>query len=1177
MELGEKDIWTTMKAKMCVFPSSHRAVSLDLYGRIEDALDCYSKLVEDVDSRRDDFQAKSTSLPSELEASLWEDQWVTLHRELCQWSVLSDYAKETGSLRLLMECAWKNKEWENLRSILSYPSIISLLETGDFEVKMSEIFLSIADGKLNEVENLHAQTAQICLYKWRLLPTIFSGCNAHSKLLHNFHRLVDIKESGQIMMETSAHVVAKTYPDLKNLLSVWRCRLPNEFDPISCWDDIFQWRSHMFAAITTTFNWAEQGTLASLHDRPWTAIRMAKTARKLKVKDVALLALGQLTDCAMDVSDAFSKLREQILSFKDGTDIERTGGLNLIHTTNLSYFDPQQKSELFRLKAEFLESLGSKAKMTDTFSKATKAYCHAIQLCPTYSRSWTCWGKLCWSLADLFERQSSLLDPNTVEEKEKAMATTKKVCGYLAQAMGCWMEAIQCDSGANMRAYLPRCLLMLSKDGSNPGLLCATFEKYSLSLPSWVWMTWIPQLLTSLYRLEAKTAKSILNSVLMEYPQSLYFQLRSYYLERRDLQRSQSNSSGNQSVAFAEELMSALRKNHPTLWISLESILEELIIRFRQCYEEDLLATVTALLQRADAQLEQQRRCQDSKEFDEVALRASFSTTLARVSAKFFRPQTDASSAAKEERVKRAIEFSRRYKVLFEEDFAMSTDGKEERSNSILTLSNIHEKLKKWVKILEREVSQKPPFLPLMQISPSLSSFCSSSPDLWPGACDTSFSNTSHSKAMKAQTDPLVNQSPSSSAASAAAAATAAAVSVAAACRFEGGPGAYGGSSAAVEIPGQYAPNNSNDSKPIPELNAKLSKFHPIVKFSQQGDHLVRHIGMIGSDGQYHQFLLQFAIPYWTRADERSTQLNQIFGRMIRNETLTSKRHLWFKPTPVIPIAQRLRMTAAKDCQISLENVYIAHCNNIDADHSFPIRYFTDKIRTNHSADVKVNAYRSICEEHVSSRILVEHMENDLGDVERFFHFQRNFTAQVALYSLLQYIFNANERSPNKFVFSASNAQVLHTDLRFSYSNQGFLDEKKAVPFRLTRNIQELIGPFLVDGVFIPSFASASAALNTCKDELTSTLQLLLRDDIVAWYVSKSAQREGSRSTLELEQQLTDRVAKNVAFIQERIEECTPNNEDEESPLDVGTKRLVAIATSETNLASMPATFCSWL
>jgi transformation/transcription domain-associated protein len=202
MELGEKDIWTTMKAKMCVFPSSHRAVSLDLYGRIEDALDCYSKLVEDVDSRRDDFQAKSSSLPSELEASLWEDQWVTLHRELCQWSVLSDYAKETGSLRLLMECAWKNKEWENLRSILSYPSIISLLETGDFEVKMSEIFLSIADGKLNEVENLHAQTAQICLYKWRLLPTIFSGCNAHSKLLHNFHRLVDIKESGQIMMET---------------------------------------------------------------------------------------------------------------------------------------------------------------------------------------------------------------------------------------------------------------------------------------------------------------------------------------------------------------------------------------------------------------------------------------------------------------------------------------------------------------------------------------------------------------------------------------------------------------------------------------------------------------------------------------------------------------------------------------------------------------------------------------------------------------------------------------------------------------------------------------------------------------------------------------------------------------------------------------------------------------
>lgn len=74
----------------------------------------------------------------------------------------------------------------------------------DFAVLLlvSSQFFYRSLNQLSEVENLHAQTAQLCLYKWRLLPSVFSGCNAHTSLLHHFHRLIDLKESGQIMVET---------------------------------------------------------------------------------------------------------------------------------------------------------------------------------------------------------------------------------------------------------------------------------------------------------------------------------------------------------------------------------------------------------------------------------------------------------------------------------------------------------------------------------------------------------------------------------------------------------------------------------------------------------------------------------------------------------------------------------------------------------------------------------------------------------------------------------------------------------------------------------------------------------------------------------------------------------------------------------------------------------------
>ncbi len=84
----------------------------------------------------------------------------------------------------------------------------------------------------------------------------------------------------------------------------------------------------MFTAITTNFSWSEPDTLGMLHDHPWTASQMAKIARKQGMNDISLLSLSKLTDCAMDVCDAFSKLCNQILSYRHGKQVERIGGLN---------------------------------------------------------------------------------------------------------------------------------------------------------------------------------------------------------------------------------------------------------------------------------------------------------------------------------------------------------------------------------------------------------------------------------------------------------------------------------------------------------------------------------------------------------------------------------------------------------------------------------------------------------------------------------------------------------------------------------------------------------------------------------------------------------------------------------------------------------------------------------
>ena len=48
--------------------------------------------------------------------------------------------------------------------------------------------------------------------------------------------------------------------------------------------------------------------------------------------------------------------------------------------------------------------------------------------------------------------------------------------------------------------------------------------------------------------------------------------------------------------------------------------------------------------------------------------------------------------------------------------------------------------------------------------------------------------------------------------------------------------------------------------------------------------------------------------------------------------------------------------------------------------------------------------------------------------------------------------------------------------------------------------IAEFIGPFLLEGIFIPSFVSLSSAMNAKQTALEPVLHLLLRDDIISWY-----------------------------------------------------------------------------
>lgn len=419
--------------------------------------------------------------------------------------------------------------------------------------------------------------------------------------------------------------------------------------------------------------------------------------------------------------------------------------------------------------------------------------------------------------------------------------------------------------------------------------------------------------------------KQLLSLVATAYPQSIYYPLRAFFLERRDVERARGpiTSGSTQhmpSVQFSEELLTLLRRSHASLCSLLETILEELIVKFRPSTEEDFLGTIIALEERLEGQMVGLRKA------EEETMAQSCGKTLGRIAVKYFR-QSD-SNSRKDDRSRQNMDFKERYRTAFEADFQVSSN---ETKGELIPPScgspkEMLSKIRKWRDKIEKEVLRSSSSIRLVDASRALAVYgMGDPPDLWPGACEPR-SAASRNVIPETEFNPesgAAQSTTSSSATAARKAATNAANLAAAGAKREGFGGDFGGSSAIVEIPGNFMPNCSwTDTRPSPELHPKLVRFEPLVEIVRRKENHVRRIGMVGDDGKVYRFVLQCALSYWTRTDERTAQTHFVIDKLLRKGMKSARAHLSVKPQAVIPFAQRLRLVFEPDDWTSLEQEY---------------------------------------------------------------------------------------------------------------------------------------------------------------------------------------------------------------------------------------------------------------
>ena len=504
--LQEEDFFYGTWRRRCKFVETNAAISYEQQGMWDKAQQLYENA---------QIKARSGAMPfSQGEYYLWEDHWLICAQKLQQWEILSDFAKHENLNDLLLEAAWRNIDnWqsegnrEQLESLIKSVSDAPTPRRTFFHAFMSLLQFHLKKENIQEFNGVCDESIQLSIRKWLQLPKRIT--NAHLPILQHFQLLVELHDASHIcssLSQTNERNLDTKSAELKLLLGTWRDRLPNLWDDINSWQDVVTWRQHIFQLINATYlgllppqtNNVASNSYAyrGYHETAWIINRFAHVARKHQMPEVCINQLSRIyTLPNIEIQEAFLKLREQAKCHYQNQK-ELTSGLDVINNTNLNYFGAQQKAEFYTLKGMFLAKLNQ-------VKDANEAFGVALYYDLRLAKAWSEWGQ--------YSDQRYKADPKDYE--------------LASNAVSCYLEAAGLYKNAKSRKLLSRILWLLSLDDEE-GRVASAFENFKGDTPVWYWITFIPQLLTSLSHREARLCKAILVKIAKLYPQALFFLLR---------------------------------------------------------------------------------------------------------------------------------------------------------------------------------------------------------------------------------------------------------------------------------------------------------------------------------------------------------------------------------------------------------------------------------------------------------------------------------------------------------------------------------------------------------------------------------------------------------------------------------------------------------------------------
>jgi len=348
------------------------------------------------------------------------------------------------------------------------------------------------------------------------------------------------------------------------------------------------------------------------------------------------------------------------------------------------------------------------------------------------------------------------------------------------------------------------------------------------------------------------------------------------------------------------------------------------------------------------------------------------------------------------------------------------------------------------------------------------------------------------------------------------------------------------------------------DHNPFPTTASHIVGFHDEIEVlaSLQKP---KKIVIKASDGRSHIFLCKPKDDL--RKDARVIEFQTIVNKCLKKDQACSRRNLKIRTYSVIPLNEQCGLIEWVSNMRGLRQILLGIYRPRGLSMTARELRNCQLPKGEHHDERRLKIFE---EQLLAKHPPVMHewfLHNFQSDAAMWYHSRALYCRSLAVMSMVGYMIGLGDRHGENILVDSNNGEIMHVDFCVIFDKGLTLDIPEIVPYRLTHNMVDAMGPFKYEGFFRKACEITMAVIRDNRESLLSLLRTFVHSPLVEW----SSERNHNNNELSKEKalQIVNSISRKLRGLHARNKQLLPLS------VEGDVQRTIQIAVDKRNLSKM--------